>query len=67
MSNVSRVIETNNDPTTVRALLRSDLPSAVLPNSIGSNGNIHGASTVKTPATNETNIRFSSIKIYPYS
>jgi hypothetical protein len=48
---VNKITDRERDPITVMALFEIPvLPSSEAPITIGSNGNIHGASTVKIPA-----------------
>lgn len=60
---VNRMTDTDNDPITVTA--RFDIlfsPASEAPTTIGSRGNMHGATTVNTPA--KIDIRKKIILLY---
>jgi hypothetical protein len=53
-SSVKIIIEKAKEKVTTRTFLLLGIPDTELPIITGSNGNVQGASTVKTPAINET-------------
>jgi hypothetical protein len=50
--NVNAITESPKDPTTTYGVHRL-FPAALVPMTTGSTGKMHGASTVRSPATNE--------------